>query len=113
MPRERTEREDDGEILVRAVVHARLLGLRILSLDARVVVARPPGPTTALGASTRQDVVPIVGQRSSRGTPPQSLHRDGTSDAGLSRALELLADGTETLERSRRLTARTTRARTP
>ena len=40
--------DGDGPTLIRAVVHARLLGLRILTLDARVVVAEPAALQPAL-----------------------------------------------------------------
>jgi hypothetical protein len=109
VPRGPAEREDDGEIVVRAVVHARLLGLRILSLDARVLVVRPPAPLPAFDATTDGRPMPMSEPAPTRGTSPQPLHRGGTSNAGLSRALELLTDGTETLERSRRLPTGTTR----
>ncbi|WP_426566200.1 hypothetical protein ACPPVT_06500 [Angustibacter sp. McL0619] len=103
MPREPREREDDGEIVVRAVVHARLLGLRILSLDARVVVGRAPLSLTACDATTMATAEPGHSP-----TPaPRAVHNDGASVANLINAARLLADGHETLERSRRLSART------
>jgi hypothetical protein len=102
--RGRRDRDDDGEVVVRAVVHARLLGLHILSLDARVVVGRPPDRFTALDpeVSVRARPEPLP---SSAPRGPRPVHRDGSASA-LSRAVELLADGEETLERSRRLAHR-------
>jgi hypothetical protein len=103
--RGRPDREDDGETVIRAVVHARLLGLRILSLDARVVVGQPPAPFTAFDPDT---TVPATAERFRSSPPgaPRSLHRDMASAPDLSRAVELLAYGAETLERSRRFTDR-------
>ena len=97
--RRKTEREDDPEAVVRAVVHARLLGLRILSLDAHVVVARPPAALSAVDVDT---VAPATVERlrglAFEGTraPQQGVAPD------LSQAVELLACGAETLARSRR-----------
>ena len=90
MRRGRREREDDGELVVQAVIHARLLGLRILSLDARVVVGRPPDPVMRFAPEVNGDIA---------------------AASGLSRAVELLTDGADTLERSRRLAHRSVPAR--
>jgi hypothetical protein len=72
------DRAVDGATVVRAVVHARLLGLRLLTLDARVVVAPAEVEPTSL------DLMP----------PPPS------ADGGVRRARELLAEGTHTLARA-------------
>ena len=40
----------EGPMLIRAVVHARLFGLRLLTLDARVVVAESDPVGAALDA---------------------------------------------------------------
>ena len=103
MRRARPDREDDGEIVVRAVVHARLLGLRILSLDARVVVGRPADPITAVDPDT---AVPSAAARlRSPATAVRPLPRGDADPAPeLSQAIELLADVAETRERSRRFT---------
>jgi hypothetical protein len=103
--RGRPDREDDGETVVRAVVHARLLGLRILSLDARVVVGPPPAPFIAFDPDT---TVQATAERLRNSTPgaPRSLPREVASAPDLSRAVELLAYGAETLERCRHFTDR-------
>jgi hypothetical protein len=90
-------------MVVRAVVHARLLGLRILTLDARVVVGRPVDPLTVFDPAT---TVALTADRLPRSAAaaPRSLHREAASAPELSRAVELLAYGAETLERSRRFT---------
>ena len=46
------DRAVDGATVVRAVVHARLLGLRLLTLDARVVVAPAEIAPTSLDLMT-------------------------------------------------------------
>ena len=46
------DRAVDGATVVRAVVHARLLGLRLLTLDARVVVAPAEVEPTSLDLMT-------------------------------------------------------------
>lgn len=100
MRRGRRDREPDGETVVRAIVHARLLGLRLLTLDARVVVNPPDGPVSAFG------VEPIVPVRVDRLPSPTSRSRPvAVTGPDLSRAVELLASGAETLERSRRVSA--------
>jgi hypothetical protein len=90
-------------MVVRAIVHARLLGLRILSLDARVVVSKAPEAFTRVDLT---DPVPARAWtlRSSARQASRSLHSDAASGQDLSHAVELLARGTETLERSRRST---------
>ena len=104
MRRGRPEREDDGETVVRAVVHARLLGLRILSLDARVVIGPRPAPFTAVDPDTPVQAR-VEGPRNVA-SGARSLPRDAASAPDLSRAVELLAYGTETLARSRHFTDR-------
>jgi hypothetical protein len=99
----------DGAMVVRAVVHARLLGLRLLTLDARVVVApAEAGPTSLdLMAPVAVDDLTapkdqVVGaatpaSRALAGRPPPQ-----PADGGVSRARELLAQGTHTLARTAR-----------
>jgi hypothetical protein len=108
--RARPDLEQDGEVVVRAVVQARLLGLHILSLDARVVVGRSADPVTALcpdptARSTTQRLA----------SPARAVRQvhDGNapSTPDLSHAVELLAYVAETLERSRRITDESTARR--
>jgi hypothetical protein len=77
-------------MLIRAVVHARLLGLRLLSLDARVVVANADPPARGLDA--------VAGLEPSA-TP---LARPGRSDQSIASARELLAQGAEALATTRK-----------
>jgi hypothetical protein len=83
------DRAVDGATVVQAVVHARLLGLRLLTLDARVVVAPAELEPTSL------DLVTSAAVDSGTGRPPPP-----SVDGGVSRARELLAEGTHTLARA-------------
>jgi hypothetical protein len=93
-------------MLIRAVVHARLFGLRLLTLDARVVVAEsdPIEPSLDAVVDVEQTIMSLT---SSDG--PYS-ERQGIRDfraprrdaapkpnGGVGQARELLAQGAETL----------------
>lgn len=84
------DRAVDGATVVRAVVHARLLGMRLLTLDARVVVAPAEVQPTSL------DLMTSVVVDDATGAEPAARSMDG----GVSRARELLAEGTYTLARA-------------
>jgi len=105
------DRAVDGATVVRAVVHARLLGLRLLTLDARVVVAPAEIAPTSLDlmtplavaddTSSRADVV----ERTQMGPALPDPLSDRSSprsavDGGVSRARELLAEGTYALAKA-------------
>lgn len=98
------DRAVEGATVVRAVVHARLLGLRLLTLDARVVVAPAEVEPTSLDLMTS----PAVGNETaprgrvvSTATPAHAVRPPPPStDGGVSRARELLAEGTYTLARA-------------
>jgi hypothetical protein len=109
------DRAVDGATVVRAVVHARLLGLRLLTLDARVVVAPAkvePGaldPMIPVPVAVDHEAAPRdeaggamtpVGPGLAGRPPPPSV------DGGVTRARELLAEGTHTLAQSTRETFR-------
>lgn len=79
----------DG-MVIRALVRARLLGLRLLTLEARVVV-QPRDDDRVLLPS----VVLPPGQPAGRKPLPRS-------GPGLARAVELVEQSTDTLARSRR-----------
>lgn len=102
MRRARPDLEEDGEVVVRAVVHARLLGLHILSLDARVVVGRSADPVIAHYPDAAVPTTPERLRNPARAVRPGS-DGDAASTPNLSQAVELLAYVAETLERSRRL----------
>ena len=103
------DRGVDGATVVRAVVHARLLGLRILTLDARLVVAPAEVEPTSLDLVTPLYPMPAralepdggAGQVGTARAPmaPALADRPATPSAGggVSRARELLAEGTHTL----------------
>lgn len=100
-PRERVRRRprQQGRIVIRALVRGRLLGLKILTLDACVVVGGDYGPAA---------VVPVpllaagldVNYRSAAHRPNSPAPGSGTS---LAYAMQLLEQGAHTLEQSRRL----------
>ena len=98
-------------MLIRAVVHARLFGVRLLTLDARVVVADSDPMEPALDAVVEVDptVMPL-----GRSHAPDS-ERQGIRDfrasqhdvapesaRGVGHARDLLAQGTDTLAGLRR-----------
>jgi hypothetical protein len=91
------DRAADGATVVRAVVHARLLGLRLLTLDARVVVAPAELEPSSLDLMTPVAVHQVTADQGHALARRQPL---ASSDGGVSRARELLAEGTHTLAQS-------------
>jgi hypothetical protein len=93
-----------GRVIIRAFVQARLLGLKLLSLDACVVVGHEDSPATLA-----HDRVPTTGLDVNRNSPVSgpSYRRPGPATS-LVYAMQLLEQGARTLEQSRqlRLTAR-------
>ena len=98
-------------MLIRAVVHARLLGLRLLTLDARVVVAESDSIEPAMEAVVDVDpaTMPLTrtyapsrerqGIRDSRALPRGAVPEP---NGGVGQARELLAQGADTLAGLRR-----------
>jgi hypothetical protein len=84
----RDSEDADDATLVRAVVHARLLGLRLLTLDARVVVANRVGPSF----DARLPAAPPV---------PNGATSLGAVDGDVLTARQLLAQGADVLARTR------------
>jgi hypothetical protein len=84
-------------MVIRALVRARLLGIQLLTLEACVVVGT--------GNSSRTVAPPLILSPYGPGGPGSRSSGPGLapygSGPGLARAIELLAQGTETLERSR------------
>jgi hypothetical protein len=104
--------DGEGRTVVRAVVHARLLGIRLLSLDAQVLIGPAAWTPTADRAfhPTESALVPADG--AGYVLPPARVAGRGVgasngSTAGLARATELLAEGSAALSRSRRDAVRT------
>ena len=82
------DRAVDGATVVQAVVHARLLGLRLLTLDARVVVAPAELEPTSLDLVTSAAVDSGTGR-----PPPPSV--DGGVSFGVPVAPSTPPDGVE------------------
>ena len=87
-----------GDMVIRALVRARLFGMQLLTLEARVVVGTDDGNWPAVSSL-------ILSPRNRAGRnlrsqrPELALTGSGTMYA---RAIELLEQGTDALERSRR-----------
>jgi hypothetical protein len=101
--RRRRSRRDlrDGETVIRAVVQARLLGIRLLTLDARVVVGPPDLRDDAFDPWTTL-LAPTDGSRwttADRSEPSVRLHDPAQ---GLAQAVALLEEGAQTLAHCRR-----------
>jgi hypothetical protein len=85
-------------MVIWGLVRARLLGMQILTLEARVVVGSDDGHP----AITPPLIVsPDAPSHSTSRSSEPGLASAG-SGRGLLRAIELLEQGTDTLERSRR-----------
>jgi hypothetical protein len=98
-------------MLIRAVVHARLFGLRLLTLDARVVVAESDSIEAALDTVVGIDptVMPVTQlhaesdeRPSIRSAPALRPGSASGPDGGVLHARELLAQGADTLASLRR-----------
>ena len=86
-------------MVIRAIVRARLLGMQLLTLEARVVVGTDDGNWSATSSL-------ILSPHNPTGQDLRSLRPELTpsgSGTVYARAIELLEQGTDTLERSRRL----------
>jgi hypothetical protein len=104
---------EDVATLIRAVVHARLLGMRLLTLDARVVVANNVDPMgDRLAAPDRLALVapdprtvPIERTASRPGTTGNAAGTKAAAmravDGDVTTARALLAQGADTLARVR------------
>jgi hypothetical protein len=89
----------EGDLVIRALVRARLLGIQLLTLDAGVVVG------TADTRHTRVLASPVLPAPVADGpAEPSGLDRTRPGQQvgpGLSRAIDLLEQGVRTLERAR------------
>jgi len=91
-------------MLIRAVVDARLFGFRLLTLDARVVVADADPIEPALDAVVEVDptVMPLARTRAPASARQGIGGARHDTDRGLGHARELLAQGSNTLAGLRR-----------
>jgi hypothetical protein len=91
-------------MVIRAVVDARLLGLRLLTVDARVVVADAEPIHPALDAVVDLDptVMPLAGTRAHAGARPGIGAARHDADGGVGHARELLAQCSDTIAGLRR-----------
>jgi hypothetical protein len=87
-----------GDMVIRGVVRARLLGMQILTLEARVVVGTDDGHPAITPPLILSPDAPSHSISRSSEPGPASVG----SGRGLLRAMELLEQGIDTLERSRR-----------
>jgi hypothetical protein len=85
-------------MVIRGVVRARLLGMQLLTLEARVVVRTENGDRPVISP-----LIPALHDASGPDVrPPRPKQVSSGSGTGFARASELLEQSTETLERSRR-----------
>jgi hypothetical protein len=85
-------------MVIRALVRARLFGMQLLTLEARVVVGTDDGNWPAASSLILSPHNP-AGRNVRSLRPELALTGSGTMYA---RAIELLEQGTDALERSRR-----------
>ena len=94
-------------MVIDARVRARLLGLQLLTLEARVIVGTEDGPRRVV----RPPLVYSVADQPDPGSPalapgPAGHAYPAAAPApGLARAVQLVEQGADTLERSRRRSA--------
>jgi hypothetical protein len=92
-------------MVIQALVEARLLGLKILTLDACVVV----GTDNGRPAMTSPLIVSAAEPAAVDAEPSRPVAGTSGSVPAYARAMELLEQGTEALDRSRRLRQRRVR----
>jgi hypothetical protein len=97
-PRGDVRRDDDGPTVVRAVVQARLLGIKLLVLDARVVIGHPEDTDYALPA---RETYPSTPRRDDVALTGVNGAARGAGD-GVALAMQLLGESSRSLEQSRR-----------
>jgi hypothetical protein len=85
-------------MVIRGVVRARLLGMQLLTLDARVVVGTDNGDRPVISSL----IFPPHDPSGPDVRPPRPKRVSSGSGTGFARATELLEQSTEALERSRR-----------
>jgi hypothetical protein len=88
-----------GRIVIRALVQGRLLGLKILTLDACVVVGGDDGPDAVVPVPLSSAGLDV----SYRSAAPRANSPAPGSGTSLAYAMQLLEQAVHTLEQSRRL----------
>ncbi|MGI9007915.1 MAG: hypothetical protein ACR2FU_17240 [Streptosporangiaceae bacterium] len=90
-----------GDIVIGAFVRARLLGLRLLTLEARVVIAKDDGSRQILPSWPAYPAASVRRRRPSGFTYAPGYVASAAMEPELERARELLAEGEDTLARIR------------
>jgi hypothetical protein len=98
-------------MIIRARVRARLLGIRLLTLDAHIIAAAGGNPFLAIPASGQPGPPPQLPSRADRAVAalePAGLTRatDAAPGSSVARARELVEQGTRVLDQERRREAR-------
>ena len=89
-------------MVIDAFVRARLLGLKLLTLEARVVVGKEDGPRQIVPARPLEPAAGSPRRRPPALAPaPEYVVPGAARGPELDRARELLAEGEDTLARSR------------
>jgi hypothetical protein len=97
--RDGQRKPSSGDMVIRALVRARLFGVQLLTLEARVVVRPDDGDWTVVPSLVFSPREPLGGDpRSAKRGPVPSL----VSEPTLERAIALVEQSAGTLERSRR-----------
>jgi hypothetical protein len=95
-----------GDMVIGAFVLARLLGLRLLTLEARVVVRDDDRDAAGSGPLVMAQLTPDLPALSpawpERPDPPGWLGLASGESDPLARAVQLVQQGADTLERTRR-----------
>ena len=89
-------------MVIDALVRARLLGLQLLTLEARVVVGTEDGLRRAVRPPLVYSVTDRPEPRSPALDPDPGADQVAAPAPGLARAVQLVEEGADTLERSRR-----------
>ncbi len=94
-------------MVIDALVRARLLGLQLLTLEARVIVGTGDGPHRVVRPPLVYSVADQPDPRSPALAPGPAGHTylPAAPAPGLARAVQLVEQGADTLERSRRHSA--------
>jgi hypothetical protein len=99
----------EGDMVIDALVRARLLGLQLLTLEARVVVGTPDRPRRVVRSPLVYSVAdqpdpraPVLAPGPGEDSFTYAAAAPAAGTARLTRAVQLVEQGADTLERSRR-----------